>query len=181
MKLLQYIAAIFLLVLTLNSCRRDVPEDIHDHEELSRLALTVTETGTGNSQTVTFQTGSGADKALVLETGKIYNTSLQLFVLHDGQAEDLTSEIITEKDEHFLQYAFSGFGVNVNRAQDDVVRSDGKKLGLRTQWQIRSAPVNGKVQIKLIHGAAFVDDAANDGGGTSTGGETDVDVLFQVK
>lgn len=164
------------------SCRNsDIPEDIHEHEEANRVTLTVTESGTGETQVLTYQTGSGADKDLILKNGKTYNCDVKFLHVEGTHSEDLTEEIIEEKDEHFLEYAFGGVDVTVTRSADDVVRGDQKKLGLKTQWKVTSAPVSARGQIRLVHGAQTVDDAANNGGGSHTGGDTDVDVSFNIK
>lgn len=176
-------ALIVIFSFSVLSCRNsnDAPEDIHEHEEANKITLTLSEKGTANKQTVTYQTGSGADKALMLESGKTYTAEVKFYHAHGTSAEDLTPEIITEKDEHFMEYAFAGVAVEVLRAADDVTRTDGKKLGLKTQWKVTSAPANAKANLKLIHGAATVDDTASNGGGKHTGGETDIDVSFDVK
>lgn len=176
-------ALIAIISLSVFSCRNneDVPEDIHEHEEANKITLTLTENGSANTQTVIYQTGSGAGKALMLENGKTYTAEVKFYHAHGTAQEDLTPEIITEKDEHFLEYAFAGVNIEITRGTTDITRTDGKKLGLKSQWKVTSAPSNAKANIKLIHGASSVDDTASNGGGKHTGGETDIDVTFDVK
>lgn len=170
-----------LVALSLLSCRNnEVPEDIHEHEEANKVTVTITETGTTNTQTVNYIVGSGADKGITLAPGKTYNTNVKFYHQHNGVSEDMTDEIIKEKDEHFLVYQFVGITGTVTRTSADPVRKDDKKLGLNTLWNITAAAPGSKAVIKLIHLPATVDDAANGGAGAYTGGETDVSVEFAV-
>ncbi len=181
-KAIKYLAA-GLFAISLSSCRNnDVPEDIHEHEEVNKVVLTVSENGTNNTQMVSYQTGSTTTIPLKLENGKTYTTDVKFYGLHDGKTEDMTPEIIKERDEHFLEFQFAGVNVEVTRNLDDVVRNmDGKKLGLKTTWTVTSAPSNALAIVKLIHAATSVDDKANNGLGSHVGGETDVEVKFNIK
>ena len=171
-----------LIILLMVSCRNNnIPEDIHEHEEANRVVVTVSEVSTGSIQTVTYAVGSGTDRSLTLENGKTYNVDVKFYYVQGSFASDLTPEIITEKDEHFLEYSFAGVGVSILRDPEDATRSDGKKLGLKTQWTVNSTPSSAKAEIKLIHSPISVDDAANGGLGSHNGGETDVVVIFDVK
>ena len=170
------LATISTLFLTV-SCSRDIPEDIHDHEEANRLVVTYSEVGATVENVAEFNIGTGATAPIDLENGKIYNINVRFF--HDN--EDMTPEIIEEKDEHFMQYLFSNLDVSVERTSEDFVRTDGEKLGLKMKWTINSDPSNSAVNVQLIHGANSVDDAANNGAGSSQGGEPDVDVVFLIQ
>lgn len=171
-----------LLAISLSSCRNNnVPEDIHEHGDVNKVVFTITEKSSGATQTINYQIGSGADKQLTLENGKTYTTDIKFYGLHNGEAEDMTSEIIQEKDEHFMEYQFAGVNVGITRNADDVVRTDSKKLGLKTTWTVTSAPANALAKLKLIHGASKVDDKTNNGGGSHEGGEEDVVVSLTVE
>lgn len=172
-KSVKFLAA-GLLALSLASCRNnDAPEDIHEHEEANKVVMTVTETGTTNTQTVTFNVGSATDKALSLSAGKSYDATVKFIHTANGKDEDLTPEIIKEKDEHFIVYQFGNATAKVTRAAD-VVRTDGKKVGINTKWEVTAAPSASKVVMKLVHQPTTLDDAANNGGGSYTGGSDDV-------
>lgn len=185
MKQTAKILATGLLAISLFSCRNnDHPEDTHEHDSIDKVVLTLTENETKNTQTVTFKSGNGADKSLVLENGKTYNANLQFFGHHDGKEEDMTEEIAEEKDHHFVQYGFAGVSVNITRTAEDTARKDGKKLGLKTQWKVTAAPEmkdTTKVVVELIHEATEVDDTANSGSGSHKGGEIDAAATFHIK
>lgn len=182
-KTLKFLAS-GLLAITLFSCRDTTPhiEDTHDHDEVNKIVLTVTENGTNNTQTITYQTGSGADRALSLASGKTYTSSVEFFGTHDGKEENMTEDIIEEKDEHFITYSFAGVSINVTRTSEDTERTDKNKLGLKTQWTVTSTPSStSKVVVGLVHGAKSVNATANNGGGAVEGGETDAAAVINIR
>ena len=181
MKLLKFFIAILFFTAVFSCRNSENPEDIHEHEEANKITLTITENGTTNLQSVSFQSGTGASAPILLENGKVYDVSVAFYHHHNGIDEDLTSEIIEEKDEHFLKYQFAGISVNVLRTADDVVRSDNQKLGLKTKWTVQSAPSNAVAIIQLIHAADAVNDSDHNGGGSATGGEADVNAQFIIQ
>lgn len=179
--ILVIFASLFIL-----SCRNsdDVPEDIHEHEEIEKITLTVTEkSNAANVQTVNY-IGGNADKALTLQNGKSYLVSVDFFHKHDDHYHSMLDEIVKEKDEHFIVFEFAGIGANLVRAGDDIVRTDGKKLGVKTEWSITSAPSNAKVSLKLFHTPTSVDQnypSATNQLGKVTGGEADVNALISIQ
>ena len=178
--ILVLFASVFIL-----SCRNsdDIPEDIHEHEEIEKVVLTLTEQGTANVQTINY-IGGTADSNISLENGKTYDVSLDFLHKHDDDYHSMVHEIEEEKDEHFITYEFAGVSANVIRTAEDIVRNDGKKLGLKTQWTVTSATINAKVNIKLFHGASSVNDmhpSAENQLGITTGGEADVNAMFNIQ
>lgn len=175
------ITLIILASFIVFSCRNhEIPEDIHEHEEINKLNLVIKETGSSAVQTVSYQSGTGSSSVITLTPGKTYEVDLAFYHHHNGVDEDKTAEIIQEKDEHFVQYQFSGAQIMVMRAANDEVRSDGKKLGLKTTWVVNAAPANSGLLLQLIHGSASVNDTDNDGGGSAVGGEADVNAPFAI-
>ncbi len=169
---------IFISGLMMLSCSREIPEDIHEHEEANRLVVTYSEVGTTVEKVAEFNIGTGASVPIDLENGKIYNVDVEFF--HDD--EDLTHEIEEEIEEHFMKYIFSDINVNVVRTAADPTRNDGNKLGIHMTWTVNSVPsATSKVNMQLIHGATTVDDSTNNGAGSSTGGEPDIDVTFNIQ
>ncbi|MBB4806278.1 hypothetical protein HNP38_001550 [Chryseobacterium defluvii] len=185
-KIFNILFVLFAAVL-LFSCRDgndDIPEDIHEHEEIEKLEVKVVDKNdAANIQTINY-IGGIADKKIILENGKTYLVSLDFQVKHDDHYHSANDEIEEEKDEHFITYNFAGVNVNVIRTADDIVRTDGKKIGLKTEWTVASAPSSAKVNIKLIHGPSSVNDnfpsSANQLGSV-TGGESDVDALIDIQ
>lgn len=176
MKRLIYILLILPLVM-FHSCRLEVPEDVFEHEEINKAELTLTDLISGETQVIIILNNGIADKKINLQNGKSYGADLRFYGNHEGETEDMTPEVIEEKDEHFITYEFSGVEIFMQRAAEDPVRSDGKKLGLRTIWNVQSqVATDSFVTIKLNHSADSVSDSASNGDqkGETQGGETDV-------
>lgn len=185
MKNLFNITLLFLLAILSFSCRNanDIPQDIHEHEEIEKLIVTVTNKNSpGDKQTITYL-GGVSDTQLHLLAGETYFVNLDFQVKHDDHYHSVNEEIIEEKDKHFITFDFAGSDISVLRSATDPSRTDGNKLGLETEWNVISAAANGKVNIKLVHLPATIEQnfpsAANQHGRT-TGGETDVNALINI-
>ncbi|MCW3159955.1 hypothetical protein [Chryseobacterium oryctis] len=186
MKKLFNIALLLFAAVLLFSCRNgedDIPEDIHEHEEIEKLVVTLTNKNDASDvQTINY-IGGVADAHIHAHAGDVYNVSLDFQVKHDDHYHSANDEILEEKDEHFVIFEFAGAEVKVKRAADDIVRTDGKKLGLKTEWTVTGTTSTGKVNIKLIHGATSVNDnspSADNQLGSTVGGESDVDAIISI-
>ena len=184
MKNLINLILILFVSVAIISCRGDeVPQDIHEHEEIEKVTLTITDKGnTANVQTINY-IGGVADKSITLQKGKSYTVSLDFFHKHDDHYHSMLDEIIEEKNQHFITYEFAGVSANVIRIADDVSRNDGKKLGVKTEWSVVSAPSAAKVNIKLYHGPTSVDDkfpSADNQLGKAMGGDSDVNAYINI-
>lgn len=171
--------------VVLFSCRgdNDIPEDIHEHEEIEKLVVTLTNKNDAADIQIINYIGGVADGHIHAKVGDIYDVSLDFQVRHDDHYHSANDEIQEEKDEHFITYAFAGADIRVKRAADDIVRSDGRKLGLKTEWTVIGTTSTGKVNIKLIHGPSVVNDrspSADNQLGSTVGGESDVDALIDL-
>ncbi len=181
------IANIFLVLFTallVFSCRNndDIPEDIHEHEEIEKLVVKLTNQSSGEEQIINY-IGGVADAHIHVHSGDVYDVELDFQVKHDDHYHSANDEIEDEKDEHFITYAFSGADITIKRAADDIVRTDGKKLGLKTVWTVNSTTATGKANIKLVHAPTSVNDnypSADNQLGSTTGGESDVDATFDL-
>ncbi|CAA7386856.1 hypothetical protein [Chryseobacterium fistulae] len=180
------ITLLLFVATLLFSCRNgndDIPEDIHEHEEIEQLVVTLTNKNDATDiQTIKY-IGGLADGHIHAHAGDVYDVSLDFQVKHDDHYHSVNDEILEEKNEHFITYNFAGADIKVKRADNDVVRSDGKKLGLKTEWTVASTTSTGKVNIKLIHGPSSVNDnspSADNQLGSVVGGESDVDALIDI-
>lgn len=185
MKNLFKLFLVLFASLLVFSCRDNgAPEDIHEHEGIEKLTVTLKEEGNASNTQVISYIGGVADKNIVLENGKTYNVSLDFFHAHDDHYDSILSEIVADKDEHFITYEFAGVEVNVTRAATDEVRTDGNKLGLKTVWTVATAPSNAKVGIKLYHKPTTVNQnspSETNQQGSVTGGETDLNALITIE
>lgn len=167
------------------SCRSndDIPEDIHEHEEIEKMVVTITNKNDASDVQIINYIGGVADKHIHLHSGDVYAVELDFQVKHDDHYHSVNDDITEEKDEHFILYNFAGADVTVKRVTDDIVRTDGKKLGLKTEWIINSTASTGKVNIKLNHGASSVNDnypSSDNQLGSVTGGESDIDATIDL-
>lgn len=185
MKNLFKITLVIFAASLLFSCRNtdEIPEDIHEHEEIEKLVVTAVNKNDATDIQIINYIGGVADGHLHMHAGQVYGIKLDFQVKHDDHYHSVNQEIIDEKDEHFITYAFAGSDVLVKRTANDIVRGDGKKLGLDTEFTINSLSPTGTLVIKLIHTPATVDDnfpSAMNQQGKTTGGETDVNAVISI-
>ena len=183
-KFLNITLVIFAALLVL-SCRNDdtIPEDIHEHDEIEKMVVKLTNANDATDVQIINYIGGVADQHIHAEAGDVFNVELDFQVKHDNHYDSVNGEIMEEKDEHFITYGFSGADVTVTRAANDIVRTDGNRLGLKTQWTVVSATSTGKVNIKLVHAPTSVNQnspSANNQLGSTVGGESDVDALIDL-
>ncbi len=186
MKKFLNITLILFTALLVFSCRNDstdIPEDIHDHEEIEKMVVKLTNVNDATDvQTINY-IGGVADQHIHAEAGDVFNVELDFQVKHDNHYDSVNGEIIEEKDEHFITFGFTGANVTVKRAATDIARTDGNKLGLKTQWTVVSSTSTGKVNIKLVHAPTSVSQnspSADNQLGSTVGGESDVDAIIDL-
>lgn len=181
MKNLFKLFLVLFASLLVFSCRdNDAPEDIHEHEGIEKLTVTLKEEGNDSNTQVISCIGGKADENIVLENGKTYNVSLDFY----DHYHSILKEIVADKDEHFITYKFAGVEVNVTRAATDEVRTDGNKLGVKTIWTVATAPSSATVGIKLFHKPTTVNQnspSKTNQQGSVTGGKTDLNALITIK
>lgn len=184
MKSIYSIFTLLLIAVLFTSCRRDgIPEDIHEHEEIEQMTLSFKEVGSGEAPQVITYLGGKASSAINLEPGKSYELSLDFFHRHDDHLESMLEEIIEEKDEHFITFEFAGVDLELSRLPNDVIRSDGQKLGLKTLWKVTKVESPARVSIKLYHGSQSVNDQKPSllkQFGDAIGGEADVNAQIEI-
>lgn len=185
MKKFIQLLSIFLSSLLVIFCNREHDHEDHDHDQIERVIVTATnKANTNDVQTVNY-VGGVADRNLTLVAGRTYAISLDFQKKNSsGAYVSMNSEIITDKEQHFITYEFADAGITMLRASDDTARNDGKKIGLKTDWAVSSVSSTSLVRIKLIHAAASVDDnfpSANNQLGRTVGGETDANLTINVR
>ena len=187
MKKIFNITLVLFAALLVFSCRsddgNDIPEDIHEHEEIGKLVVKLTNNADATDVQTINVIGGVADAPIHGHIGDVYNVELDFQTMHNDHYDSANGEIEEEKDEHFITYAFANSDIKVKRAANGIVRTDGKKLGLKTQWTITSATPTGKVNIKLIHTPTSVNDnfpSVDNQLGSVVGGESDVDAFINL-
>ncbi|MFI2743603.1 hypothetical protein ACG2LH_12745 [Zhouia sp. PK063] len=186
MKSIKFFIALAFTAVIFSSCSSDDsnPELVNEEEVITDVTITLTD-NTGNATTYTYtdpsyRTDSYVEPEIVLEKGKTYTASMNFYNNSDpSDPETITDEIKDEKDDHFLQFAFTGIDVSVARSDNDVIDDNGIKIGLITNWT-GNATGEGSSTITLIHQPTTKDDTT-DPKGSHTGGETDAEVTFKTK
>ncbi|WP_265428141.1 hypothetical protein [Chryseobacterium sp. YIM B08800] len=185
MKKLFNITLLLLATVFILSCRNgddDIPEDIHEHDEIGKVVLTLTNKADATDIQTVNVIGGVADAHLHLHQGDTYTAVLDFQIKHDDHYHS-SDEIVEEKDEHFITFAPANADIVVLRAANDIVRTDGNKLGLKTEWTINSTQPTGKMNIKLIHAPTSVNQnypSATNQLGQTQGGESDVDITVDA-
>jgi len=185
MKKLFNITLLLLAAAFILSCRNgddDIPEDIHEHDEIGRVVLTLTNKANATDVQTVNVIGGVADSHLHLHQGDTYIAALDFQIKHNDHY-DSSDEIIEEKDHHFITFSPADADIKVIRAADDIVRTDGQRLGMKTEWTISSVTSTGKMNIKLIHAPTSVNQnypSASNQLGQTVGGESDVDITVET-
>ncbi|XOV67986.1 MAG: type 1 periplasmic binding fold superfamily protein [Fluviicola sp.] len=177
----KVIAVLGLAVLAgFTSCKKD--EDLvetpqptfNEPEVITTMTLTfVDDAGVQPTVTATFRDpdgdgGLGADifDTIRLQNNTVYNCSITLLNETLTPAEDMTSEVLEEDDEHLFCFTPSGADVSVVRTDSDGTY----EVGIQSQWTV-GAVGNGTTLISLKHQPGIKD-------GTCAPGETDIEVNF---
>ncbi len=179
-KNLKYIALLLLTIISISCSRADEDEDVLTQEDISNIILVVKEEVSGNTETYNYVLNSATNPVIKLTDGKTYQVS----AFFKNGNEDETESIKSAKDEHFLIYNFQGSTINLTREDDDSsTRSDGKKVGLLTKWEVVKAAnsSDSKLILTLIHDANSVSETQNGNTfGSVEGGETDAMATFGI-
>lgn len=185
MKNILNITLVLLTSFFIFSCRSsndDIPEDVHEHDEIGKVVLKLSnKNNTSDVQTINVIAGK-ADGHLHLHAGDVYLAELDFQIKHDDHYHS-SDEIVKEKDHHFITFAPANTDINIIRSANDVVRTDGHKVGMKTEWTINSVQSTGKVNIKLVHGPKSVNQnypSENNQLGQAVGGESDVDITLEA-
>lgn len=176
---IKLIAILFISSLLLSSCSDDHDDEGHDHEE--ELITTVTYTLASGSDivTLTFQDldGEGGSDGTTtvskpLTANTTYTGSIQLLNETESPAENITTEVQEEGNEHEFFYSTSFADVSITKTDTDM---NGNPLGIETSLTAGNAG-SGTLTIVLKHEPT----KPNNGTSTEAGGSTDVEVTFNI-
>jgi len=169
------------IAIFISSCGKDDPEPIQPVELITTLTWTLTDSS-GDTVMMSFRDldGDGGDAPVVstatLKANEVYTSELEFLNETETPAENVTEEIIEEDLEHQVFYATSIAGLSFSYADMD---SDGNPLGVVATVNT-GAPGNGTVTITLRHEPAKDASGVSDGNIANAGGETDIEVTFNV-
>ena len=168
-----------LIILSLTfffqSCQKDDPEHIHEHELITRVTLEVTPSG-GSTNSFTWNEG---DNNLNVNLNSDTNYEVKVFFYNASDPSDIenvTEEVREEADEHLVFYDFTtSANLQVTSSSNDTRDSNQIPIGLTTTWTTStSESLNAKLY--LIHEPE--NKTANSR--SSIGGGTDVEIDLAI-
>lgn len=172
-----------LAMLITSSCSEDDPIIPNQEELITTFKLTLTPVDGGSSTTFSFQDldGDGGEAPIITSDTLSKNTSyygtISLLNETASPAEDITSEIETEASEHQFFFSTSVNGLTIAYNDKD---SNNHPIGLSTM--IATTEVgSGTITVILRHEPDKSADGVADGDITNAGGETDIEVTFDVE
>lgn len=188
MKTIKFLTIVAIAGLTFNSCSSDddAPVPVNEEEIITTVIASFTPQGGGTTVTLTSQDldGDGPDAPIQVVSGPfvsgtVYNGSVQFLNELETPAENITEEIEEEDDEHQVFFSVTGDVGTFSYIDSDA---DGNPLGLAFTFTTddTAAVLNGVMTITLRHEPNKSATGVSDGDITNAGGETDVEVSFDV-
>ena len=163
--------------------KKETPVVPNEEEVITTLRYTLTPVTGGDVATLLFQDldgDGGNDPVFTVEdliANMEYIGELELLNESESPAEDITEEVKEEAAEHqFFYEAEAATNVNITYNDND---SDGNPIGLSTKF-VTSDPGTGKLKITLRHEPNKSADGVKEGAIANAGGETDIEVTFNL-
>jgi len=181
-KITQFALCLFALTVFF-ACEKDEPEIPNEEELITTVTYTLTPESGGTPVMMTFQDldGDGGNAPVIsggtLAANTTYNGSLELLNEEESPAEDITEEIEEEDAEHQFFFTTSISGLTISYDDTD---GDGNPVGLATKLATTDAG-SGNITIILRHEPNKSADGVADGTIDNAGGETDIEVTFDVE
>ncbi len=180
-KAFPFLILIFSTLILFSSCEKDDPIIANEEELITTLTYTLTAAGQP-TVVLSFKDldGEGGNAPIIiagtLAANTVYNGSITLLNELENPVENITEEIEEEDDEHQFFFAATG-GLNAMVAYDDT---DGTNpVGLKTKVTTGAAS-QGKLRVTLRHEPNKSAAGVSDGNIANAGGETDIEVEFDV-
>ena len=178
------IVGLFILSLGFNSCKKEKVDPVipNEPEVITTLKYTLTPSDGGDTIVLSFQDldGDGGNAPIIiggtLDTNKTYTGALVLLNEQETPAGNTTAEILEENDMHQFFFQTNIAGLTVDYADQDA---NGHPVGLQSTLTTAGAG-NGTLTITLRHEPDKYADGVPEGDITNAGGETDIEVTFDV-
>ena len=189
----KLITALFLFILIFACSKDKDPVPANEEEVITLVTLAVSKLGSSEIIKYNFEVEGhdhddheeekdddhdGEHTEIELEANSSYNVSM--FIYNDtdpNNIENITLEVIEEKDEHQIFYAITDelSGFSIKSASDDTLDSNNNPLFNKTTWTT-TGETSGDVVVYLIH------EPTSKTGNTRTdfGGATDLKIEFEV-
>lgn len=180
----KYLLLLSVACLVLfNSCKDKDPDDgLIIDELITTLNYTLTSTS-GDVVSFSFSDpdGDGGDAPIItggtLKANTTYTGEIELKNVSASPPEDITPEILAEAEEHQFFFSKSNdLNVALSYGDQDI---NGNPLGLNS-FAITSDASSGTITIILRHQPAKNASGVSAGDITNAGGDTDIEVTFDV-
>lgn len=178
-----------LFIVALSSCKKDEDEDSvtpptppNEEEVITTMEVRLTDPAS-NTVIMTFvdPDGDGGINPTItggiLSANTVYSGEIQLFNETETPAEIITTEILEEADEHQFFFDAQLGATTVAYADMD---SNGNPLGQMFTLTTGDA-LSGTLTVTLRHEPVKEAPGVSDGDITNAGGETDIEVEFDVE
>ena len=179
MKTMKTCSMYALLAIAMLGCSDDdTPDVINEEEVITTVILTLTpESGDQVVLTTQDLDGDGPDEPVTIITGSFnentqYQGAVRFLNETETPAEEITTEVIEEADEHQVFYTVSN-GLNITTTYQDE-DSNGNPLGVSIILETGAASA-GNLTVTLRHEPVKPNDGLD-----SAGGETDITTTFDV-
>jgi hypothetical protein len=173
---------LFAVLFSFTACEQDDPEVPNEEELITTLTYTLVPKSGGAPVVFIFQDLDGdGGSAPIITTGNLaantaYDGMIILLNEEETPPENISEEVAEEDDEHqfFFQTTVPGLNIAYEDADDD-----GNPIGLATTLTTGDA-ADGTMTIILRHEPDKEATGVANGSITNAGGETDIEVTFNV-
>ncbi|MDC0614928.1 type 1 periplasmic binding fold superfamily protein [Schleiferiaceae bacterium] len=168
-----------ILALALYSCEPVDPSDPNEEELITTFSVDLV--GPTSTATLSYvdMDGDGGSAPVIsvdsLESNTVYTGSLTLLNESVSPAEDITTEVFDEADDHQFFFYSSGESTFTYSDQDN----DGNPLGL--EFELTTGSTGSELYTFILrHEPIKTAAGVSDGDITNAGGETDITVVFEI-
>ncbi|MEZ4755276.1 MAG: type 1 periplasmic binding fold superfamily protein [Flavobacteriales bacterium] len=179
-----------LFVASLAACKKDkedgpitTPTPVNEEELITTLILTFTDTtAPTNTYELRFTDldGESGNPPVItgdtLAAGATYQLSIRVLDESGPVADEITTEILQEDEEHQFFFLVTGADLQISYADADA---DGMPVGL-SNTAITGAASSGSLRVTLIHQPVKAAAGVSSGLIDNAGGETDIAVDLPV-
>jgi hypothetical protein len=169
-------------LLTFSSCDDDDPEPENEEELITTLNVIFEDLSDQSTYTFTFRDldgDGGSDPVFTTEplpANTEFRVDLEFLNETEDPVEDITDEVRQEAEEHQIFFVIDGVNITHSYDDEDV---NGNPLGVVNTMQTGDAG-SGTLRVVLRHEPDKFAEGVSDGDITNAGGETDIDVEFEV-
>jgi len=183
MKAYKLFASLAMATALLSSCKKDDLIIPNEEELITTLNYTLVSQSTSDTVLLSFVDldGPGGNDPVItggtLTPNTMYDGTIEVLNEQTLPAEDITEEVIEEAKEHQFFFLNAG-GLDLIPSYTDT-DADGNPLGVTTTISTNSNS-SGQLTVILRHEPNKSASGVSQGEITNAGGETDIEVVFDV-